>query len=51
MGLGTVILAAVAYAKPSIRNIEEELPDMIPDQPIGEARLRAEPTPATSGEA
>ncbi len=33
MGLGTVILALVAYASPAIRNLEADLPDMIPEEP------------------
>ncbi len=51
MGLGTVMLAVVAYVYPSIRNIEDELPDMIPDEPVVEAGLAGEPTSAISGEA
>jgi hypothetical protein len=33
MGLGTVLLAAVAYLNPAIRNVEDELPDMVPEEP------------------
>lgn len=38
MGLGTVILAVIAAAVPVIRNLEAELPDMIPDEPVGVAQ-------------
>jgi MFS family permease len=34
MGLGTVLLAAVAYLNPSIRNVEDELPDMVSEEPV-----------------
>ncbi len=33
MGFGTLLLAVVAYSTPSIRNLEDELPDMVPDEP------------------
>jgi len=35
MGLGTVLLAVLAYFIPSIRNLEDELPDMVPEVPVG----------------
>jgi len=35
MGLGTVLLAVLAYLIPSIRNLEDELPDMVPEVPVG----------------
>ena len=50
MGLGTVILAAVAYAKPSIRNLEVELPDMIPDQPMADELTRLPPREGEEGQ-
>jgi MFS family permease len=34
MGLGTLLLAAVAYLNPSIRDVEDELPDMVPEEPV-----------------
>jgi MFS family permease len=33
MGLGTLLLALAAYAAPSIRYLEDELPDAVPDEP------------------
>lgn len=48
MGLGTLILALVAYAAPAIRNLEDELPDMIPDEPIGAAGLEVAVPPMGS---
>lgn len=38
MGAGTLVLAVVAAAVPAIRNLEVELPDMIPDEPVGAAQ-------------
>jgi MFS family permease len=35
MGLGTFSLAVFAWGNRSIRNIEDELPDMVPDEPDG----------------
>lgn len=51
MGLGTVMLAVVAYSSPSIRNLEDELPDMIPDEPVVDAGLAGKPTAAISRDA
>jgi hypothetical protein len=34
MGLGTFSLAVFAWGNRSIRNIEDELPDMVPDEPV-----------------
>ncbi|MDR9450649.1 MAG: MFS transporter [Acidimicrobiia bacterium] len=34
MGLGTFLLAVFAWGNRSIRNLEDELPDMIPDEPV-----------------
>ena len=48
MGLGTLILALVAYAAPAIRNLEDELPDMIPDEPIAAAGLEVEAPPLSA---
>lgn len=33
MGLGTVLLAGIASLNPAIRNVEDELPDMVPEEP------------------
>jgi hypothetical protein len=42
MGLGTVLLAVVAFLNPSIRNVEEDLPDMVPEEPAISEQLTTE---------
>lgn len=49
-GLGTIILAAIAFARPSIRNVEDELPDMIPDEPMVDELTRLPPREREKGQ-
>jgi len=50
MGLGTFALAVAAYSNASIRNLEEELPDMIPDEPASDGEVLRDPDAVAFGE-